>query len=190
MKDYPFAGDIHLLFKIHNLIYQYDIKSVVETGTWMGRTAQLLSMMVNNIYTIEINEEYYNQASYLDDYENIHRFLGDSSFVIGDILRYHAKDPILFFLDAHWGENWPLLDELKAISKYDLKNPIVVIHDCYNPYVPDMGYDSYGGQRLDYEYVEHYLGRIFRKPLHYYNKEATGEKRGVLFVMEEKRWRD
>ena len=48
----------------------------------------------------------------------------------------------------------------------------------------DFGYDVYNGQRIDYEYVEPYLCRIFKKPLIFYNKVASGEKRGVLFGRE------
>ena len=36
MKDYPFSGDIHLLNKIYELITEFKVKSVLETGTWMG----------------------------------------------------------------------------------------------------------------------------------------------------------
>ncbi len=185
MKDYPFSGDIHLLNKIYELITEFKVKSVIETGTWMGRTTQLFSMMVDEVYTIEINPEYYEQASFLKDYKNVYRHLGDSGEVLWHILRYYATtDPILFYLDAHWGENFPLLKELQTIAEYDVKSPIIVIHDCYNPFNPDFGYDVYNGQRIDYEYVEPYLCKIFKKPLIFYNKIASGEKRGVLFGRE------
>lgn len=183
MKDYPFSGDIHLLNKIYNFIHNHKIKSVIETGTWMGRTTQLFSMMVDNVYTIEVNEEYYKQASFLNDYDNIRRYLGDSAEILWEILRYTAKDPILFYLDAHWGDSWPLLDELKTISQYTVEKPIIVIHDCYNPYRPEYGYDEYNGQRLDYEYVKPYLDKIYKNPIVFWNKEASGEKRGVLFAL-------
>lgn len=185
MKDYPFSGDIHLLNKIYELIHTYKVKSVVETGTWMGRTTQLFSMMADTVYTIEINNDYFKQASFLNEYSNIYRYLGDSAVILPSILKT-IKSPILFYLDAHWGDKWSLLGELKAIHECKLQKPIIVIHDCYNPYKLEYGYDEYNGQRLDYSYVKPYLNKIYKNPLVFWNTEANGEKRGVLFALEDK----
>ena len=184
MKDYPFSGDIYLLEKMFSLIKEYDIKTVIETGTWLGRTTQLLSVMVDKVYTIEINEDFYNQASYLSEYPNIERKLGSSPNILKEILNTGVNSPILFYLDAHWwGEPCPLLQELDSIIEAKVRNPIIVIHDCFNPNHPEFGYDVYDGQRLDYEFVKDELDKIYNGDyVTFYNENTTGEKRGVLFT--------
>jgi hypothetical protein len=182
MKDYPFSGDIYLINPIFSLIKGYGINSVIETGTWKGRTAQLLSVMVENVYTIEINKGFYNEAEYLKEYNNIHRYYGSSPDVLTFLLK-RVKEPVLFFLDAHWGGELPLLGELEAIAKSNLTNPIIIIHDFYNPYVP-FGYDIYDGQKVDYEYISELVSKIYKNPIIKYNKKATGEKRGIIILKE------
>lgn len=182
MKDYPFSGDVYLINTFFSLIKKYNINTVIETGTWKGRTTQLLSVMVKDVYTIEINKGFYNKAEYLKDYNNIHRYYGDSPEILLFILKKIKKN-ILFFLDAHWEEHNPLLDELQVISKSNLINPIIVIHDFYNPYT-DFGYDTYNGQIYNYEYISDYVNKIYKNPIIKYNKKATGEKRGVIILRE------
>jgi hypothetical protein len=90
-------------------------------------------------------------------------------------------DETLYFLDAHWQEYWPLLDEIKAIRR---ETGVIVIHDMKVPGRPELGFDSYGGKALAYEYVREAL-RLW-SPGHRitYNDRTDGcsHPRGTGFV--------
>ena len=74
-----------------------------------------------------------------------------------------GRNDIIFFLDAHWGPNSPLLTELDIIFKYELTCPII-IHDFF---VPDennnakFGYDEPNGVKLDINFVKNHMDKIF-----------------------------
>jgi len=178
---WPFSGDIYLLWEINSLIKKFGIKTIIETGTWKGRTAQLMSTMADTVYTIEIDEEVYNTTNFLDDIPNVHRLLGDSPKVMDEILA-KVTHPTLFFLDAHWEDNWPLLEELNIISKHKLNDSVIVIHDIYNPTKPDFHYDSYKGVRLDWDYIRPLITKIYSNYYYYYNNETSGDKCGAIFI--------
>lgn len=183
MRDWPLGGDLYLIKDIFDVVNTFNIKVIVETGTWKGRSAQLFSAMVEKIYTIEIKEEFYKDSDFLSDYPNVYRFLGNSPEVLEKLFINYNLDNTLFFLDAHWNEYWPIKDEISTITKYKPENCIICIHDIFNPNNEELGYDSYSGQRLDFEYIKPEIESIFGQNYSLrYNKNATGEKRGTLFI--------
>jgi 16S rRNA A1518/A1519 N6-dimethyltransferase RsmA/KsgA/DIM1 with predicted DNA glycosylase/AP lyase activity len=44
------------------LVHRYGIKTIVETGTWIGNTTEALATLSDNVYTVEINADSYNKA--------------------------------------------------------------------------------------------------------------------------------
>jgi len=89
--------------------------------------------------------------------------------------------PLFFYLDAHWEKYWPLLDELQVIADNGVQ-PIIVIHDFFVP-GSNLGFDKYDGQRLDFEYIEPSLQKIYGNNFTYeYNRYATGARRGIIYV--------
>ena len=64
----------------------------------------------------------------------------------------------MFFLDAHWGKDWPLREELRQILRLD--RFVVVIDDFFVPRRSNrarphrnFGFDFYGGKILDWGYI-------------------------------------
>ncbi len=184
----PFAGDVHLKQEIAKLIKYHNIKTIVETGTYLGDTAQVLSKMAEHFYTIEVFKGYYKLAREKLDEENM--ILGNSPEELKKLLAF-VPVPVLFFLDAHWKKNWPLRDELTAIGESGkCQDAVIVIHDFFVPN-SDLGYDSYGRgdgtgrQILDFNYVKDLVYKINPDFRYYYNKVATGKKRGVIYIHKE-----
>ncbi|MBU2616791.1 MAG: hypothetical protein KKB79_02295 [Nanoarchaeota archaeon] len=204
-----FGEDGHLEEEFQKLVKKHKIKNIVETGTFMGDTTKEFSKLVDNVYTIESNKDFYlNSERNLKCHENIKIFLGNSPDVLREILP-NLKGKTLFFLDAHWGDYWPILDELNEISKINsLSKSIIVIHDFYVP-GKDFGFDSYynsnsaielflkkclgflgkilkmnltSKQRLDLSFIEASIKRINPNYKYYYNSKAEGGKRGVIFI--------
>jgi len=182
-----FEGDTFLKERIQKLIEQYGIKTIVETGTFKGSTTVQFANMVDTVYTTEVNPEYYAEATkkFLDkSIENIQHNLGSSVDILPKILpSIPQPQVVLFFLDAHWGPNNPLLEELQIIADHKLQ-PVIAIHDFKVPGHPELGYDTYGGQDYEWEWIKDKVEIIYGKDGYQvsYNAEAVGMKRGVIFI--------
>jgi hypothetical protein len=205
-----FEGDFYLRIEFEKLIKKFKINNIVETGTFMGNTTKEFSKMAENVYTIEsIKKLYLISKKNLVHCTNVKSFLGDSPLILNRILPT-LKGNTLFFLDAHGRNHWPILDELKVISKFPyLKKSVIVIHDFYVP-GKNFGFDSYyhnsnsnlelflkkiigfigrflkmrliEKQKLDYEFVDKSIKQINPSFKYYYNSKAEGAKRGVIFI--------
>lgn len=179
----PFNDDTILAETVEGLIGQYGIKSAIETGTYrLGATTKWLAERVDQVYTIESNPDYFNKVqSTLYRYRNIQSIFGRSEVFLENCI-FGRWNPTLYFLDAHWESDNPLLEELAIIAELD-PSPIIVIHDFKVPNHPELGYDTYGGQDYDFEWVKPMLDRIKKPWTHFYNSEAVGARRGVLFIV-------
>jgi len=179
-----FAGDWHIRDEIQRLVTEYEIRTIVETGTNRGVSAVALAEMMGQsgtVCTIEVNEEVWKANQHLVEHSKILPFLGNSPDVLKQILS-NVKDHILFYLDAHWHSYWPLRDELRVIAESNVCNPVICIHDCQVP-GKDFGFDEYNGQILCFQYVQDLLPPIYRKGFDFhYNEVAEGDRRGVLYI--------
>lgn len=185
----PFNEDTFMETAFLELKKRHKINLVIETGTYHGTTTQWLAENFYFVETVEVvPHNFVIAAKILSAYKNVIMNLGDSVTELKHILegvklKLKGKPPLLF-LDAHWYAN-PLLGELEVIAACGIK-PVLVIHDFYNPFHPDFGYDVYPEQNIKYEfdYVAGALEKIYGKSgyNHWYNQEATGAKRGCLFV--------
>ena len=174
-----FGRDTILHETVRGLIKKHGIYQVVETGVWRGYTTRAFAGMVELVTGIEIDPTMHAEASSTTfDIFSVFVHLGDSAKALPNLI---GTGKILFYLDAHWLENWPLFDELDAIVDYG-KPCVIVIHDAQVPDHPELGFDSYAGQALTFELVKPYLDRLPWKWSHSFNSEAEGHKRGVLFI--------
>ena len=91
---------------------------------------------------------------------------------------------VLLFLDAHWESHNPLLEELQIIKDKGMK-PVIAIHDFFVPEHPELGFDSYAGQDYNWEWIASSIESIYGADgyKYFYNSEAEGMKRGVVFIM-------
>lgn len=166
----------------------YHIDTVIETGTFKGGTAVLFSLLFDRVHTIEISQEFYQQATEnLTDYPNVHCHLGSSEIVLREILPTLKDKPLIFYLDAHWENHWPLLEELEEISKTHKDNCIIVIDDFKVPGRKDIRYDKYGNHECSYNYIKDQLNKIYSAyEYHYLIPLAVKSK--AKFVAIPKQW--
>jgi hypothetical protein len=101
-----------------NLKRRLGLERAVETGTWAGGGALLLSDVFRDVTTIELSEEIATRAAEVLAREPIEVVQGDSR----DILR-PSTTPTFYFLDGHYmggtvaaEDQCPVLDELAAIA--------------------------------------------------------------------------
>jgi len=201
MKAFDAFGDRYFLEKFKELVVDYSIETVVETGTWLGDFIITASRFVKHAISIEIQRQFfegtkarfisegYSQVpvpkyiaggeatSYVKEKSTITLICGNSPDVIRRIIE-ELPEPILFYLDAHWLAYWPIKDEIRAIKPRP--NSIIIIDDFK---VPGKGwhYDSYKGVDLDYELVKDDLAFVNPNYITFYNEE--GPRAGILYVV-------
>jgi hypothetical protein len=126
-----------------NVIRQYastfNIHTFVETGTSDGSTTAALIPDFDQLYTIEIDEGWYNHAQLLFANESkVSPILGDSTVKLPEIVELLQKTntPALYWLDGHYcgGATRGLLDspvvaELTAVF-YAPKGSVILVDDA------------------------------------------------------------
>ena len=189
-----FEGDGYLKHSIEELVKSEGIKAIIETGTFMGASTLQFVQMVDNVYTVEVNETYARQAAQNLEKRDVglgaflQMYLGSSVNWLYQILaEAKEKGNILWFCDSHWGPHNPLLQELEIVRQSGLKL-VIVIHDFKVPGHPELGYDSYNGQDYDFAWIQPSIERIYGQNGYdyWYNSEAEGAKRGVIFIKAKK----
>lgn len=191
-----FEGDTFARDKFKSIIEANGIKTVIETGTYLGNTTKHFSKWVDKVYTIEVNKTNFDKAkTNLTADVNVTMIYGNSAIELDRLLAklYPTKEagvfkgvkyaPVFFFLDAHWEAYNPLLDELKVISKYHIE-PFIAIHDFKVPGNSEMGFDSYAGQDYAFEWIKPKVEMIYGADGYIveYNSQATGAKRGIVYL--------
>jgi len=186
-QDLSFNGDTFVNEEFLSLKEKYNIKYAIETGSCFYSTTEWLGENFDFVYTCEINYDFakFGEHKILNK-TNVTSVIGDSVEFI-KFLRLPKEGRALFFLDAHWGDVCPLLDELTAISEKQTDTPpVIVIHDFYTGN-EELGYDSYHAQPFTFEWIEPYINKIAEnfgcEYTYYFNEKAIGAKRGVIYIV-------
>lgn len=141
---------------------EHNIEVAVETGTFIGGTTVAFSFLFDQVHTIEIMESTFIQSeANLKDFSNVQCHLGSSDIVLNQILPTLINQRVLFYLDAHWEQYWPLLQELEEIGLTHKDNCIIVIDDFKVPGRKDIPYDVYGTMECSFEYIKDHLDKVF-----------------------------
>ncbi len=148
---------------------KFHIDTVIETGTYHGGTTSFFALVFDRVHTIEVVESEYQIAKKsLNHYPNVECHLGSSEKVLNELLPSLKEKPLLFYLDAHWQDHWPLLEELGEIGKTHKDNCILVVDDFKVPGRTDIPYDSYGKKECSYKYIKNRLNEVFSNYKFYY----------------------
>ncbi len=169
--------------EISKLIDKFDIKRIVETGTYLGWSTKKFCEFGIKVDTIEVNEEYYDESNKSLKFKNLKKHLGNSVSILDEIIE-DGEENVLFFIDSHWYD-LPLLSELETIKKKSLK-PVIVIHDFF---VPDdngnskFGYDEYDGIKIDYNLIENRINSIYDGEFEFhYNDAIDCVDSGLIYI--------
>lgn len=171
------------------LVEKLGIGAIIETGTFRGASTEFFAdLCPGPVFTIEADQRLYgysrarlfrcrNVVSLLDDSRNGLRGL------IGNT-RLQGKR-ILFYLDAHWGTDLPLGEEIDLIfSNWD--EAVVLVDDFQVPSDPGYRYDDYGeGKALTLEYIKNFQNNFNLKVFFptAESSQETGAKRGCVLLV-------
>ncbi len=174
---------------VAEIIAKFEPKAIIETGTYLGQTTEWLAAFQTPIYSCEYSDENFGFAKErLKNFENIKLRQGDSlvalkAFLEGPLVQLR-ESPLLFYLDAHWGADLPLAEEVDQIFS-NCSNVLVLIDDFQ--VIGDEGYryDDYGqGKNLTLDYLREAVEK-FGLSAHspsILSKDETGAKRGCVLL--------
>ncbi len=118
-----------------SLVEKQKVKNFIETGTYKGNSSIWAAKHFEKVYTIELNEDLFNEASSRKDApSNITFIQGNSKDELPKIIE-KLEGQSIFWLDGHWcmgaggkDDECPLIKELLDISK--TKDSIILIDDA------------------------------------------------------------
>lgn len=180
----PFNGQDRRIETMVNLIATYQPDAIIETGSYTGSTTMYLASFGTPVFSIEIMPDHYYIARFrMRKCANVTLALGASARLL-EWLRGGNCLPIsrpLFYLDAHWGEDLPLRQELDQIWN-GWAEAVVVIDDFKVPHDSGFGYDDYGpGKVIDLELCSPPPSVCTYWPNHSAGEES-GHRRGASYM--------
>lgn len=184
----PFNGQEFRRQIFLELIQHVSFSAIVETGTYLGTTSEYLHESSRlPVYTVEQNDRYFGFAKT--------RFRSNGGIAVAHedsrtFLQRIVADPkyrqqqLFFYLDAHWGKDLPLKEELAIIFEA-LPGSVAMVDDFKVPGDDGYGYDSYGEDRvLDLEYLASIRSQLNLAVFFPSRKsgDETGMKRGCVVL--------
>jgi hypothetical protein len=130
-----FSIDPRLLARLRDLL---PLKVFVETGTYEGESVDAALAYFDELHTIERSEELFvRAAARFKNSPTVHVHHGSSAEVLSTLSRGLRRQPVLFWLDAHFCGHGsagsevqcPLLAELEAIGALSARS-VVLIDDA------------------------------------------------------------
>lgn len=146
----PFNGQCFRQLMYLDLVYFCNFETIVETGTYRGSTTQFLAQNSGPapVYSCEYSARAFEFAKWrLRNLRSVNLFNMDSREFIRD-LKISRQSTTFVYLDAHWGADLPLQEEVELVVG-NFKNFVIMIDDFEVPNDAGYGYDDYGpGKRL------------------------------------------
>lgn len=172
---------------VNELFQRISFTAAVETGTYMGQTTGYLASSFHiPVHSSEIIPRYYHVSRrLLRDLPNVHLHCRDARAFLDEISRELARDsgPLFFYLDAHWYEDLPLVEEVRLIASR-WTDYVVLIDDFQVPGDPGYGFDRYGDRNLNLSLLAPALQasgiEAFFPAIH--SSQESGRKRGSVLL--------
>lgn len=183
----PFNGQHYRQEMFHQLLKCLNISAIVETGTFRGSTTEFMANATGiPVYSCELSERFFHFArSRLASHRNVELLCKDSRSFLREVFAGGGlgSGPVFFYLDAHWGSDLPLWEELDIIFHHPT-HAVVMIDDFRVPGDAGFGYDDYGpGKQLSVTNLRPNLtsepGLFFPR---YPSDAETGAKRGAAVL--------
>jgi len=129
----------HLLKQrtVRQYAHQYNLRVLVETGTYYGEMVAAMKRHFDQIYSVEYDPQLAHRAAHkFSRSAHIKILEGDSQQVIPELLN-SISQPALFWLDAGYygwaglqGDKQRLTTELEAILRHPLQGHVVLMDDA------------------------------------------------------------
>jgi hypothetical protein len=155
----PFNGQAARQALFVEMMAKMRPRAIVETGTFLGTTTELMSQTGFPVFTIEFDSRNYRFAcARFWRRRNVKLIQGDSRTALRMLfdgnLHPLSVHTIFFYLDAHWHDDLPLAEEIDIVFTR-CPSAVVMIDDFEVPSDEGYGYDDYGpGKALVLDYIK------------------------------------
>lgn len=143
----PFNNQRRRQAAVEAIFAAIPFSAVVETGTHRALTTLYLRSLTDApIATIEVNPRYHADAlRRIGATPGISALLGESTTVLAQLSEDSdwTGGPTFFYLDAHWLDHLPLVQELRLIAGA-WQDFVALVDDFQVPGDPGYGHDDYG----------------------------------------------
>ncbi|MBU0663915.1 MAG: hypothetical protein KJ990_05145 [Proteobacteria bacterium] len=130
----------HLLKQKALLRYaqKYDLKILIETGTFNGDMVEAMKASFDKIFSIELSRELFEKAKFrFKSQQNVTIIHGDSGKELKKLMQT-IDQPALFWLDGHYSggetalgeKETPIFEELECILSEQVLEHVIVIDDA------------------------------------------------------------
>ena len=148
----PFNGQERRKQIFLDVLKSLDVTAIVETGTYRGTTTAFMARSCDGpVFTVEAQARNMHYAKLnLRELRSVQFSLGDSRQFLRDLASDGAvpKERVFFYLDAHWEEDLPLVEEIEIICSH-WSEPVIMVDDFEVPGDEGYVFDDYGlGKRL------------------------------------------
>lgn len=157
-----FHGDSIYQELVASICSRLKISSFVETGTYLGDTTEFMAKAVSfPIHTCEVKESLFDSsAERLRRYAHVSALHESSDKFIRRVIDRDILGALpLFYLDAHWYDYWPLLDEVELITS-KISRCVLIIDDFQVPGRNDYSFCAGGGGSAEFSGRTTIDGRI------------------------------
>jgi len=182
----PFNDQAGRLEIFDFLMSSLESDAIVETGTkWGNTTAYFARRFSGSVYSSElIRKTFLIARERLKHYSNVNLMQMDSREFLLKINENKSFEKPFFYLDAHWYEDLPLLEEINIIAS-NWNHYTILIDDFQVPNDSGYGYDDYGlDKALNFPYIENIVRDngmdVFFPTLS--SEKETGAKRGCCLI--------
>lgn len=181
----PLNGQTFRRRIIETLVSDLGVTRIIETGTYRGTTTELFGSLAE-VWSIEANRRSHWYCRYrFRGTPSVHLLHGDSRSRLRELATRPelTAAPTLFYLDAHWGEDLPLAEELQIAAR-EWRDWVAVIDDFQVPGDDGYRFDSYSADAtLNADYLARFGPVDFRLwyPTEPSDRE-TGNRRGCAVV--------
>jgi hypothetical protein len=142
----PFNGQTGRIAIVDELLGVLTPRAIIETGTFRGISTLWLARNFDGpVWSCEAEELYLIRARHrLRDCSNVCLEHVDSRHFLKRLMpKFDSNARLLFYLDAHWGPNLSLREELQIIFATHSK-AVAIVDDFRIPDDSGYGWDNYG----------------------------------------------
>ena len=117
---------------------RYELRVLVETGTYLGDMVEAMRNDFDRIYSIELSATLHQRAmTRFDGVEGIELIHGDSAVELGKLMD-RMTQPTIFWLDGHFSEgatargeeDTPIYEELRHILNAPDRRHVIIVDDA------------------------------------------------------------
>lgn len=117
---------------------RFRLRVLVETGTFRGDMIEAMKGSFDRLYSIELNEEFYEKAKRrFKGNDRINLILGDSGRELKHVMS-QIDQPVLLWLDGHYSggktagieKHTPIFEELEHVFNSPIEGHVIIVDDA------------------------------------------------------------